>query len=49
MSTRTADYRDAVEHLPDGVTLVIHDFRLDDYEHLLDVSVANSKLTCKHL
>ena len=36
MSTRTADYRDAVEHLPDGVTLVIPDFSLDDYEHLLD-------------
>ena len=32
MSTRTADYWDAVEHLPDGATLVIHDFSWDDYE-----------------
>jgi Uma2 family endonuclease len=36
MSTRTADYRDGVEHLPDGATLVIYDFSWDDYERLLD-------------
>lgn len=36
VSTRTADYRDAVEHLPDGATLVVHDVSWDDYEHVLD-------------
>jgi Uma2 family endonuclease len=36
MSTRTADYRDAIEHLPDGATLVVHDVSWDDYEHFLD-------------
>jgi len=36
MSPRAADYRDAVEHLPDGATLVIQDFSWDDYERLLD-------------
>ena len=36
MSTRTADYLDAIEHLPDGATLVIHQFSWDDYERLLE-------------
>lgn len=37
MSTRTtADYRDAIEPLPDGTTLVIQQFSWDDYERLLD-------------
>lgn len=35
MSTRTVNYLDAVEHLPDGATLVIHQFDWDDYEALL--------------
>ncbi len=35
MSTRTGDYLEAVEHLPEGTTLVIHDLSWDDYERLL--------------
>ena len=35
MSTRTINYLDAVEHLPDGATLVIHRFDWDNYEELL--------------
>ena len=36
MSTQTANYLDAIEHLPDGATLVIHQFSWDDYERLLE-------------
>src|SRR5438128_1931197 len=36
MSTRTIDYRDAVEHLPQGGTLILQDVTWEDYEHLLD-------------
>jgi Uma2 family endonuclease len=36
MSTQTADYRDAVEHLPDGAMLVVHGVSWEDYERLLD-------------
>ena len=35
MSTRTADYVEAVDHLPQGASLVIHDLSWDDYERLL--------------
>ncbi len=36
MSIRTADYIDAIEHLPDGATLVMRQFSWDDYERLLE-------------
>ena len=36
MSTRTADYLDAVDHLPAGATLVVHDFGWDEYERLVE-------------
>jgi Uma2 family endonuclease len=36
VSIRTADYREAIEHLPDGTSLVIHDFTWADYERLLN-------------
>ena len=36
MSTRTTDYLDAIEHLPEGATLVIHQFTWDEYERLLE-------------
>lgn len=36
MSTRTTDYLDAIAHLPEGTTLVIHQFSWDDYERLLE-------------
>jgi len=36
MSTRTADYLNAVEHLPDGATLVVHQVTWDEYERLLE-------------
>lgn len=35
MSTRTADYLEAIEHLPEGATLVIQRVSWDDYEQLL--------------
>ena len=35
MSTRTADYLDAIEHLPHGSTLVIQQASWNDYECLL--------------
>jgi Uma2 family endonuclease len=35
MSTRTADYRDAVDHLPAGATLVFQDCSWDEYERVL--------------
>ena len=37
METPTADCLDAIEHLPEGATLVIHQFSWDDYERLVDV------------
>ena len=36
MSTRTSDFLDAVEHLPEGATLVIQQFSWDDYERLVE-------------
>src|SRR5258706_8730648 len=36
MSTRTTDYLDAINHLPEGASLVFHDVTWDDYEKLLD-------------
>lgn len=36
MSIRTRDYLDAIEHLPQGGTLVLQQFSWDDYERLLD-------------
>jgi Uma2 family endonuclease len=36
MSTRTAEYLEAVDHLPDGATLVLLDYSWEDYERLLD-------------
>ena len=36
MSTHTADYLDAIQHLPEGATLVIQQFSWDDYERLLE-------------
>jgi Uma2 family endonuclease len=36
MATRTADYLDAVEHLPRGATLVIQQVSWDDYEQLVE-------------
>ena len=32
MSTRAADYLEAIEHLPEGATLVIHQAGWHDYE-----------------
>ena len=36
MSTRSTDYREAVDHLPEGAILVLQDVPWDDYEQLLD-------------
>jgi Uma2 family endonuclease len=36
MSTRVTDYKDALDHLPTGGTLVFDDVSWDDYEQLLN-------------
>ena len=36
MSTRTTDYREAIDHLPEGATLVLSDVSWEDYETLLE-------------
>src|SRR5262249_40740240 len=36
MSTRAADYLDAINHLPDGAMLVFHDVTWGEYEELLE-------------
>ncbi|MBI4262785.1 MAG: hypothetical protein HY657_00265 [Acidobacteria bacterium] len=36
MSTRVADYREALEHLPAGATLVFRDVGWEEYERLLE-------------
>jgi len=36
MSTRTAEYKDAIEHLPDGSTLIVSGVSWEEYEDLLD-------------
>jgi Uma2 family endonuclease len=36
MSTRTGEYRDAIEHLPDGSTLIVPGVSWEEYEDLLD-------------
>jgi Uma2 family endonuclease len=36
MSTSITDYREAVDHLPAGATLVVRDVSWDDYERLLE-------------
>ena len=35
MSNPTSEYLDAIEHLPDGATLVLREFSWEDYERLL--------------
>jgi len=36
MSTSITDYREAVDHLPEGTTLVAQDVSWDDYERILE-------------
>jgi Uma2 family endonuclease len=36
MSTRTAEYRDAIDHLPDGSTLIVSGVSWEEYEDLLE-------------
>ena len=36
MSTSITDYRQAIDHLPEGTTLVVHDVSWEDYERLLE-------------
>jgi Uma2 family endonuclease len=36
MGTQTTGYLDAIEHLPEGATLVIHEVSWDDYESLVE-------------
>src|SRR5687768_7933228 len=36
MSTSSADYKDVIDHLPGGATLVFEDVAWDEYEQLLE-------------
>lgn len=36
MSTRVADYREAIDHIPNGATLVFRDVGWDEYERLVE-------------
>lgn len=36
MSTQTAAYRETIEHLPAGATLILHHVSWDDYERLVE-------------
>jgi Uma2 family endonuclease len=36
MSTTVTDYKEAVDHLPPGVTLIVQDVSWEDYEQLLE-------------
>lgn len=36
MATLAAAYRDAIERLPEGATLIVHHVGWDEYEHLLE-------------
>jgi len=36
MSTRSTDYREAIDHMPEGAMLVLQDVPWDDYERLLE-------------
>lgn len=36
MNTRTAEYKDAIEHLPGGSTLIVPGVSWEEYENLLD-------------
>src|SRR6059036_2944518 len=45
MSTSTREYTEAIEHLPEGATLVLQQFSWQDYELLLqDLAVAHPRL-----
>lgn len=45
MSTSTREYMEAIEHLPEGATLVLQQFSWDDYERLVeDLTVSHARL-----
>jgi Uma2 family endonuclease len=45
MSTSTREYMDAIEHLPEGATLVLQQFSWQDYERLVeDLTVSHARL-----
>ena len=41
MSTRSVEYREAVDHLPNGASLVFHDVSWEDYERLVEEDLAD--------
>ena len=45
MSTSTREYMEAIEHLPEGATLVLQQFSWKDYERLVeDLTVSHARL-----
>lgn len=49
MSTRTSDYKEAIDHLPIGATLVFEDVTWEEYEQLLsDIDRPAIRMTYDH-
>jgi Uma2 family endonuclease len=44
MSIQTRDYMEAIDHLPEGATLVLQQFTWDDYERLLEELIDRHRL-----
>jgi Uma2 family endonuclease len=44
MSFRTSEYMDAIEHLPEGATLVLQQFSWADYQRLLEDVMGRNRL-----
>jgi Uma2 family endonuclease len=45
MSTSTREYMEAIEHLPEGATLVLQEFSWEDYERLVEeLTVSHARL-----
>ena len=44
MSIRTREFMDAIEHLPEGATLVFHESNWAEYEHLLEDLIGHPHL-----
>src|SRR6266702_716747 len=45
MSTSTREYMEAIDHLPEGATLVLQEFSWENYERLVeDLTVSHARL-----
>lgn len=44
MSSRTREYMEAIEHLPEGATLILHESNWSEYERLLEDLISRPRL-----